>query len=494
MYTYVKRSAGKSKLGAASNFTLARYSPKCMVSSALSPHVAQAVTVRLQDHGLSESAITLHSLATRQAERLTLRKADNKAGYANVTMQSGTRPYRAQLKRSGQLVRTLGNFATAEEAALCIARSPEGQAAAAAAAVPPKVPLTREQALQQAQAEGLALRKAETKAGYANVTMLSVTRAKPYQAQVTRSGTTVTLGTFATAEEAALCVARSPEGQRAAELACAVVLPRTQLAREQALQQAQAEGILLRKADNKSGYSNVTVSSTRPKPYHAQVTRDGKNTVLGSFDTAEEAALCVARSPEGQLAIQRVAKRAAAPPPLTREQALQQARAEGLTLRKSNTKAGYANVTKFPAGKGLIKPYLAQIRRLGQTVTLGTFVTAEEAALYVARSPHGREVAERAATAEQAAAAALPRTQLREQAPQQAQAQAEGLALRNFDNRAGHHPNVTVLPSVEALQQAWDATIGAVALEIIYQAAEAAAVELGAEVAAEVMAGITLGL
>ena len=264
------------------------------------------------------------ALQQAQAEGLTLRKADNKSGYAGVTVHPGKRKsYQAQVYRSG--TKTLGNFATAEEAALCIARSPEGQAAAAAAAVPPKVPLTREQALQQAQAEGLALRKAETKAGYANVTMLSVTRAKPYQAQVTRSGTTVTLGTFATAEEAALCVARSPEGQRAAELACAVVLPRTQLAREQALQQAQAEGILLRKADNKSGYSNVTVSSTRPKPYRAQVKRDGKNTVLGSFDTAEEAALCVARSPEGQLAIKRVAKRAAAaaPPPLTREQALQ---------------------------------------------------------------------------------------------------------------------------------------------------------------------------
>ena len=33
-----------------------------------------------------------------------------------------------------------------------------------------------------------------------------------------------------------------------------------------------------------------------------------------------------------------------------------------------------------------------------------------------------------------------------------------------------------------------------VALEIIYQAAEAAAIELGVEVATEVMAGIALGL
>ena len=65
----------------------------------------------------------------------------------------------------------LGSFATAEEAALCVARSPEGQAAAAkAAAAPPPPPLTSEQALQQAQAEGLTLlRVAGTRTGYSCV-------------------------------------------------------------------------------------------------------------------------------------------------------------------------------------------------------------------------------------------------------------------------------------------------------------------------------------
>ena len=48
----------------------------------------------------------------------------------------------------------------------------------------------------------------------------------------------------------------------------------------------------------------------RPKPYHAQVSRGGagKRVPLGCFATAEEAALCVARSPEGQV---EAAKRAA---------------------------------------------------------------------------------------------------------------------------------------------------------------------------------------
>ena len=46
----------------------------------------------------------------------------------------------------------------------------------------------------------------------------------------------------------------------------------------------------------------------RPKPYQAQVSRGGKKVPLGHFATAEEAALCVARSPEGQV---EAAKRAA---------------------------------------------------------------------------------------------------------------------------------------------------------------------------------------
>ena len=47
----------------------------------------------------------------------------------------------------------------------------------------------------------------------------------------------------------------------------------------------------------------------QPKPFKARVRRGGEQVHLGTFATAEEAALCVTRSPEGQAA----AKRAAAP-------------------------------------------------------------------------------------------------------------------------------------------------------------------------------------
>ena len=88
--------------------------------------------------------------------------------------------------------------------------------------------------------------------------------------------------------------------------------------------QAEAEVTLL-KADNKTGYFGVYHKTGYPKPYQAKVRRGGKQVSLGSFVTAEDAALCVARSPEGQEA----AQKAAAPPPLTSKEAQQQARAEG---------------------------------------------------------------------------------------------------------------------------------------------------------------------
>ena len=78
--------------------------------------------------------------AQAQAEGLTLREADNKTGYFGVNHSKSckTKPYQAKLKRGGKDI-YLGYFATAEEAALCVARSPERRAAAAAARVPPLV-------------------------------------------------------------------------------------------------------------------------------------------------------------------------------------------------------------------------------------------------------------------------------------------------------------------------------------------------------------------
>ena len=106
------------------------------------------------------------------------------------------------------------------------------------------------------------------------------------------------------------------------------------LTREEARQQARAEGLTLlvtnSKYNSKTGYFGVSQKGPeRAKPFHAQVTRDGRTTTLGSFSTAEEAALCIARSPEGQ---QEAAKRRLAP--LTSEKVLRQQAREAAEFRE----------------------------------------------------------------------------------------------------------------------------------------------------------------
>merc|ERR1740139_1118966 len=82
--------------------------------------------------------------------------------------------------------------------------------------------------------------------------------------------------------------------------------------------QADAEGLTLRTADNKTGYLYISVCArSLNSPFKAQVlhhchylgcssgcTRNGKAVALGNYGTAEEAALSVARSPEGKAAAQ----------------------------------------------------------------------------------------------------------------------------------------------------------------------------------------------
>jgi len=247
-----------------------------------------------------------------QAEKLALLVAKSNTGYLGVILIPGRpKPYQARVTRGGQKV-VLGSFATAEEAALCFARSPEGQAAAAERAAA-AVPLTSEEARQQAQAEKLTLLVAENSSGYFGVN-LKPGLSKPYQARVTRGGKKVHLGMFSTAEEAAVCVARSPEGQAAAAERAAAAVPLTS---EEARQQAQAEKLTLLVAKNKAGYFGVSLDrSCLSKPYQARVRRGGKLVYLGIFATAAEAALWVARTPEGRAAARRaaVAEGQGAPP------------------------------------------------------------------------------------------------------------------------------------------------------------------------------------
>jgi hypothetical protein len=111
----------------------------------------------------------------------------------------------------------LGHYATAEEAALMYSRrlgreAAEAEAARAAAAavfaVSAAPEMTSADALAQARAEGLELCTALNRTGYKNVTFNKDRRTKPYELQVSERGRSVSLGRFATPEEAALEFAR----------------------------------------------------------------------------------------------------------------------------------------------------------------------------------------------------------------------------------------------------------------------------------------------
>ena len=110
-------------------------------------------------------------------------------------------------------------------------------------------------------------------------------------------------------------------------------------ASEAAVSQAKAEGLTLQPSDNSVGYRGVYLhSSNKANPFQAKLWRVGKCVYLGAFATAEEAALAYARTPEAQAEVANPK-----PAPLTAEEAVAQAAAEGLTLEpgRSNSTSGY---------------------------------------------------------------------------------------------------------------------------------------------------------
>lgn len=246
-----------------------------------------------------------------------------------------------------------------------------------------------EQAEQAATAEGLTLVRSSASTGFRYVVPTDRHAGKSrsrttYQACIQRPSTKadIKLGTFPTAIEAALAVARhlGPEASAAqASVAAARMAP--EMSEAEAYQLAEAEGLqLVTRAGSKSGFFLVT--KTRDggagkhrrsvTSYTASVSRaSGKS--LGPFKSAVVAALAVARElgPDGcAAAVARVAAEAAqaaakatahaeaiaarelaaqeaAARVLTDEQVQQQAAREGLTFLISNrNESGYKGVYK----------------------------------------------------------------------------------------------------------------------------------------------------
>ena len=91
---------------------------------------------------------------------------------------------------------------------------------------------------------------------------------------------------------------------------------------DEAVAAAEAEGLtLVRSSDSATGFKGVTRNEKvcKNKPFKATAWRGGERQYLGYYATAEEAALAYAR--------------ALGPAPMTAEEALSKAEAEGLVLR-----------------------------------------------------------------------------------------------------------------------------------------------------------------
>ena len=87
-----------------------------------------------EEEGVDLNGAAKAAVRQAEAEGLTLQKSSNTAGYRGVhkVIQNGRSPFVAQVTDLGSnnlgKVRNLGSFATAEEAALAYARTPDAQA------------------------------------------------------------------------------------------------------------------------------------------------------------------------------------------------------------------------------------------------------------------------------------------------------------------------------------------------------------------------------
>ena len=165
------------------------------------------------------------AIAAAANERLELaRRPDVPAEYLCVTRRTSLkqRQYIIQNRRWHEMAgagRAAG-YLTAAGAALALARflGPAGIRSMVARAAPEPEPMTAAEALSAAEAEGLTLLRAESSTGFKYVTFhpkagarpFKVQRKKPRKSLFTKKGdkNRGCLGNFATAEEAALAVAR----------------------------------------------------------------------------------------------------------------------------------------------------------------------------------------------------------------------------------------------------------------------------------------------
>ena len=163
---------------------------------------------------------------------------------------------------------------------------------------------------------------------------------------------------------------------------------RGQMTREVALAHAEREGLtLVRSVTNKTGFKNLQFyKGDPPHPYQLKIRKDGHTSHIGSYTVPEEGALEYARiiGPEAS-----AREAAEATPAMTREEALDAAEQEGQTLLRARNTTGFKYVVHHKNHGP--RPFGLRITQDGHLLHLGTFATAEEAALQYARQYGRRE-------------------------------------------------------------------------------------------------------
>ena len=238
--------------------------------------------------------------------------------------------------------------------------------------------LTAEEALRQAEAEGLELPRGKTTGGYSGVQHYKQRKSKPFVSSIWQGAKLHYLGSFNTAEEAALVHARAKRDKLFAEPLV--------LSAEEALAAAEAEGLVLeRSSQTDTGYAGITNCRVhKARPFEATLWdyNHDREKSLGHFATAEVAALERARAKRGKHATHVAAGSVVATSGEDMQaraaEAQRLAESEGLTLERSDSASGFVGVTQRSALK--LNPYEAHIRYGGRLTSLGYFATPEEAA------------------------------------------------------------------------------------------------------------------
>lgn len=259
----------------------------------------RAPSVRRPRYAPNPNAMThdqAQAIAESEGLKLMMSNA-NTTGYLYVH-PSGTH-FHASVYRAGKKQHVHGSYASAAEAALAMARElgPQGIEASLARNAPDLPCMSVEEVAAAVQAEGLTLLRDDSPTGFLGVgPVLRATAKSRFRADIGPHGDKKYLGVFATAEEAALAYARAlgPEGVEAyLNTASSEAPPMT---KEQVDAAVASEGLALVRANNKTGYKNVTKTSSHSKPFKMTMRHKHTHFHLGVYATLEEAALAYARA------------------------------------------------------------------------------------------------------------------------------------------------------------------------------------------------------